>query len=92
MTTAKVISIRGGAAAPHEPNKEVIGLLRKYLEQAERGEIDAVAIAASRPNDTIVSAYEFGLSSFRLCAAVMWLHRSITDCLDCVSREVSDDS
>jgi len=86
----KIVSIRPGAPIPNALNAEVVALLRKYLGQAERGEIDAVAIAASRPNDTIASGYEFGLASFRLCGAVMWLHSQIIDCMNDVSKEVVD--
>ena len=32
-------------------NKDVVSLLRDFLELAEKGEISAVAIAALRPND-----------------------------------------
>ena len=86
----KIVAIRTGTPIPKTPNAEVIALLRKYLAQAERGEIDAVAIAASRPNDKIACAYEFGLASFRLCSAVMWLHTQIFNCMNDVSKETVD--
>lgn len=90
MESEKIFAIRSGAPIPGAQNDRVIALLRKYLAQAERGEIDAIAIAASRPNDTIACGYEFGLASFRLCGAVMWLHAQIVDCMNDVSKEIVD--
>lgn len=62
----------GGSAS-----QEVIDLLKLMLAEAERGEIDGIAIALSRPNDSIGSCWVFGSARFRLIAAVELLKGNI---------------
>jgi len=56
--SATVVTLRSDIQiVPGEPNADAIEMLRSYLEQAERGEISAVAFAAIRPNNVPVVAW-----------------------------------
>lgn len=61
--------------APGEPNPRVIAHLEAWLQAARRGEVDGIAIAASRPNGRISFNYYLGPepATFRVVAAVSLL-------------------
>lgn len=65
-----VVPLTPGRLLKGEPDPNVIELLEKFLEQARRGEVDGIAIAASRPNDMTATAFWFGNCGHRLTAAV----------------------
>ena len=69
---------------------EIIERLEKFLEQARRGEIDGIAIAISRPNDTVRASYHFGSSSFRLFGAMAHLQNEMSSAMTCVSYDDED--
>ena len=71
---------------------EIVSTLERFLEEAKRGEIDGIAIAISRPNDTVRASFHFGTSSFRLFGAVAFLQRDLTNALQCVCEDVDDDA
>lgn len=56
---------------------EIIESLEKFLAQSKRGEINGIAIAISRPNDTVNAYYHFGSSSFCLFGAVAHLQNDL---------------
>lgn len=48
---SNIVSLDKGALPPGEPDQEIIEILERYLSEARRGEITAVAIAVARPNE-----------------------------------------
>lgn len=65
-------------------DEHIVEMLEQYLVQAKRGEIDAIGIAVSRPNNTICHGYNWGEGGggFRLMAAVSWLDKSVTAAME----------
>jgi hypothetical protein len=53
---AEIKSLFGVTANP-EPNADVIRLLERFLEEAKRGEIKAVALAMVRPNRDVTTGW-----------------------------------
>ena len=66
--------VRGFACA------DIVHELEELLSQAKRGEIDGLAFALSRPNDTISTRVLYGSAGFRLLAAVGILHHDMFSC------------
>ncbi len=71
---------------------EIVSMLERFLDEAKRGEIDGIALAISRPNDTVRASYHFGPSSFRLFGAVALLQGDLLNALQCSSKDVDDDA
>ena len=48
-----VVPLFEGAVPLHQPNENLIAVLERCLAEAQRGEIDGIGIAISRPNDRL---------------------------------------
>lgn len=66
------------------PDTDVVALCRHLLEQAEAGNVRAVAVAIVRGDGAIVPtlAYEVGADAHGLLGGVMRLIRRIEDAID----------
>ncbi len=60
----------------------IVDMLETFLAEAKKGEIDGLAIAVSRPNDSITTGIQYGRSMFRLAAAVNLLSHDVAGILD----------
>jgi hypothetical protein len=81
--SANVVSLHGDIPPGVGPNADAVEMLRRYLEQAERGEVSAVAIAAVRPNDATSTAWSSvpGECKYGLHSAAVRLAHEITTML-----------
>ena len=80
MSSEKIIPLFSKSdveVATGDAPADIIELLKTTIEEAERGEIDGIGIAISRPNDTIGTRWIFGSANFRLIAAVSILHANL---------------
>ncbi|MEQ1718108.1 MAG: hypothetical protein ABL907_19375, partial [Hyphomicrobium sp.] len=55
------------------PSGDVLTMLDKYIEMARAGDIDGVAVAATRRNGGSVSSFLIGRSLFHMMGAVQCL-------------------
>ena len=62
-----------------QPNPTVVDKLEKWLAQAKRGEINAIAAAIARPNGSVSLDYYLGPTgaALRVAAASSMLHIDI---------------
>ncbi len=76
----KIVSLHGGDVAGYEPVANVVDLLKRFLDRAERGEIVSAAIATVRSDGAVGSAWEYANGQrMTTAAAVMMLHQRIAE-------------
>lgn len=59
------------------PSGDVLTMLGKYVDMAKAGDIDGIAVAATRRDGGITSSFEVGRSLFHMMGAVQCLDQRL---------------